>query len=66
MPVRINPNYCVSCTKWEWDEELVVCGVYFYHQRCLDKLNAGLVSSADDAKMFRQLRKAFGRITAKK
>jgi hypothetical protein len=60
MPVRINPNYCVGCNKWEWAEELVKDGVYYYHITCLERLQAGLVKP--DKAMFQQLSKAFGSI----
>ena len=63
MPARINPNYCVACNKWEWDEELVMYGVYYYHQSCLNKLLAGLTPL--DNKTKQRLGKAFNRLLGK-
>jgi len=59
MGVRINPNYCVACNKWEWDEPLVKYGAYFYHRVCLEKLLAGVVKP--DKAMFAKLNEAFNK-----
>lgn len=62
MGIRINPNYCAACNKWEWDITLVKFGAYYYHQDCLDKLNASLCNT-NDAEMFKRLSKAFGKVS---
>ena len=59
MGIRINPNYCVACNKW--DITLVKFGDYYYHQDCLDKLNAGMVKT-DNTAMFKKLSKAFAKV----
>jgi len=59
MPVRINPNYCVACNKWEWDEGLVKYGAYYYHKPCLEGLQA--VPIEPDKAMFQRLNKAFNK-----
>ena len=63
MTARINPNYCIACNKWDWDITLVKFGAYFYHQGCLDKLNAGICYS-NDAEIHKRLSKAFGKVKA--
>ncbi len=61
MAVRINQNYCVACTKWDWDEPLVKYGTYYYHKACLEKLQAGVLKP--DKAMFKKLKKAFNKVT---
>jgi len=63
--VRINQNYCVGCNKWEWDITLVKDGAYYYHQICLDKLEAGVIHT-DNTEMYKQLSKAFSHVRIKK
>ena len=60
MPTRVNPNYCVGCNKWEWDELLVKYGAYYYHKACLEKLLVGLVKP--DRDMFQRLSRTFGKV----
>jgi hypothetical protein len=65
MPTRVNPNYCVGCNKWEWDEELVKFGAYFYHKTCHEKLQAELAAAKPDKDIFKRLNKAFGKALQK-
>ena len=59
MGIRVNPNYCVACNKWEWDDKLVPYGAYYYHRVCLERLLAGLVEP--DKGLFQRLNKAFNK-----
>ena len=59
MPIRMNPNYCVFCNKWEWDGELVQYGAYYYHKACLEEAQAGIAKAEPDKDMFQRLNKAF-------